>query len=844
MTDQQFLGVTALATAPEIKKALIENISSLDFEIDIENIFNYIHCSQRLLLQTNSKTDDESLNELNDYIPDYNTAYYESPEELIQRFTNLYDNPAIRFNKLLWKEVIEPLKRYHSEKPEDFLKPIADFLVGRPFLKTEVLELLSDTLPFDTFFNSEKNKNSAEFWQHYYYVYNVLTDGNLTFDLLADEINTGEFTSAQLDGWYWRLINSSTYFQKNNLFQAYSSLSDGVSDDEKPLLVRQREINILYAAAFRNKAENVSELFFSTIEKALTAFPFNGELLYMKAKALSHVYEPQKLKSEIINILRIIPDHEKCLFLLGKCYLKQRIYRAALVIFENLKKINPLNMQYVPAAAMASRGYIDFCARESSSEAFNKMYYIRMIQTLIEKEMFDEVASFATGTAQEDNDIVALLMYAKDAAAYSVEGFKNKEQLQKALSLTSDKEITRNIKQYYLRDLQNWSDFKEERDFIFAYYKENPEDSDANYQRGMVHYAEGDYEQAYEYLLKAKEYDPDNIRNYYNLARIASLVRLDTEALEYITIYLYYNKYNLNANEIYCDCTYNLRQYYKAHLGAKWLLSLCRKDQFDSKYFFYFTTSLYYHLEQTEENGYSKYYIREMLDLYDHYPKPVTFWTNDNGSRSMYWAAKLCYKIGDYQRGAAYLHCILEQVKEYNWDLIEKCKFQLLPECLHRLEQHEKLIVLLEKSTEEVLQKRPFDPTVRLSCFYLSCSYAGLEKNEERMKWAWYTIKCFLNMERPDSNWIEENLLYNFSLALDLDSKDYITSFGKMYLKISQTPRTDHVWLTHNLADFYSREGKREEALQYHRMCLDYALLFDEYPDETNKSREYVDSLN
>jgi hypothetical protein len=77
MTDQQFLGVTALATAPEIKKALIENISSLDFEIDIENIFNYIHCSQRLLLQTNSKTDDESLNELNDYIPDYNTAYYE-----------------------------------------------------------------------------------------------------------------------------------------------------------------------------------------------------------------------------------------------------------------------------------------------------------------------------------------------------------------------------------------------------------------------------------------------------------------------------------------------------------------------------------------------------------------------------------------------------------------------------------------------------------------------------------------------------------------------------------------------------------------------------------------------
>jgi hypothetical protein len=52
MTDQQFLGVKTVLDEAEIKNVLIKKITDLDFEIDIEKIFNYINCYQRLIQKT------------------------------------------------------------------------------------------------------------------------------------------------------------------------------------------------------------------------------------------------------------------------------------------------------------------------------------------------------------------------------------------------------------------------------------------------------------------------------------------------------------------------------------------------------------------------------------------------------------------------------------------------------------------------------------------------------------------------------------------------------------------------------------------------------------------------
>lgn len=845
MTDQQFLGVNTLSDKTEIKNALIKKVSDLDFEIDIENFFSYIHCSQRLIKNIASEvSDDETIitDEYSEIIKDFNTeAGFNTPEELIRYFEILYDNPATRFNKLLWKSVIRSLKTLNDKKPEDYLKPVADFLNAKPFLKSDVLLLIADALPFGKFFPKVKNEQNKEFWQQYGFVHHLLAVGNLELDLHADIINTGEFSSSQLDDIYNRLMNSSNYYRNNLLPQAFNALSDGLPADIKPLLIWQRELNILYKAVFIEKVENITELFQNTLHNALTAFPDDEHLLYIRAKFLSHFYDPEQFKEKIIDTLKIIPDHAKCLFLLGKCYLQLGIPRAALIIFENLKKINPLNMQYVTSAALASRKYIDFCISQHDPKDNDKQYYISMINMLIEKEMFDEVTVFAEEAPKEDHDIRALLLYSKDVETFLVTGEKNKEELVEALSLTKDKEIIRKIKEHYLHDLLYFSEIQAEKDFIFEYYRENPNDSMANYQIGMFYFADNNHEKAYDFLLKAKEINPDKISNYYNLARVTSILGIHSEALEYANVYLLYNKYNVIVNEIYCDCTYALQQYKNAHNGAKWLLSICRKNEFDPKYFFYFTTSLSYHMDKIENKYHNLAYVNDMLELYDQYPKPDTFWINDNGSRSMYWAANLCYKIGNYEKGVAYLQCILENVKEYNWPLLEKCKFQLLPECLHGLQQYEKLIQLLEIPTLKALEKQQDDPSVRLSCFYISYAYSIQGNDEKKMQWALSCIKCYQQMSDPPIDWLANNLLVNFQACLETKMKSYLVAFGNIYLDFIKTPQSGHIWLTHHFANFYSQEGNQDEALKYHQMCIEFGWLFpEEWKELTENSQDFI----
>ncbi|GGF21402.1 tetratricopeptide repeat protein [Flavobacterium limi] len=848
MTDQQFLGVNTVSDKTEIKNALINKISDLDFEIDIEKIFNYIHCSQRLIKNTDSiATDDEIVitDEYREIIKDFNAEDYGTPEGLIRYFEILYDNPATRFNKFLWKAVLDSLKAFRGNELENYLQPAADFLNAKPFLKSDVLFLIDDTFPFGFFFPKTKNEENKEFWQQYGFVHHLLSAGNLELDLHADVINTGQFSGSQLDDIYKRLMNSSNYYRNNLLPQAFNALSDGLPAEIKPLLIWQRELNILYKAVFVEKVENITDIFQNTLHSALTAFPDDEQLLYIRAKFFSHFYEPEQFKEKIIETLKLIPNHAKCLFLLGKCYLQLESPRAALIIFENLKKINPLNMQYVTSAAIASRKYIDFCISEHDPKDNHKQYYVNIISTLIEKEMFDEVRVFADEAPKQDGDIRALLLYSNDVETFLVTGEKNKEELIEALSLTKDKEIIRKIKEHYLHDLLYFSEIQSEKDFIFEYYRENPNDSMANYQMGMFYFADNNHEKAYDFLLKAKEINPDKISNYYNLARVTSILGIHSEALEYANIYLLYNKYNVIVNEIYCDCTYSLQQYRNAHNGAKWLLSICRNNEFDPKYFFYFTTSLSYYMDKIETEHHNAAYVNDMLELYDKYPKPDSFWTNDNGSRSMYWAANLCYKTGNYDKGLDYLQCILENVKEYNWPLLEKCKFQLLPECLHGLQQYEKLIHLLEMPTLEVLQKQPDDPSVRLSCFYISYAYSVQGNDEKKMQWALSCIKCYLQMDNPPVDWLANNLLVNFQACLEKNMKSYLVAFGTIYLDFIKTPQPGHVWLTHHFANFYLEEGNQYEALKYHKMCIEFGWMFpDEWKELIDNSQDFINAFN
>ena len=850
MTDLQLLGLKADSDKTKIRQALVDRISDLDFEIDIERIFSYILCSQRLIQQLDKrfdilKSDDLDSEEMAD---DLLQNLY-SPESLVAHFTTLYQNPNLRFNIWHWQSALEAIET----KDASYCKPIVDFLNTNPFLKSEVLKLIANAFPFETFFPSAKEKGEydAEFWKQNGFVYGLLRNGNSEFDLYADTLNTGQFTVVQLDDLYNRLLGSTRFYRNRQYAQAFNVLSDGIPAHVKPLLIWQRELNILYKAAFVEKEENLNELFANTLNLALTSFPDDEQLIYLRCKFLFLQYSPEEFREEIVATLRLLPDHPKTLFLLGKCYMQLGISRAALIIFENLKKLHPLNMEYVTATALASRAYIDFCIREHDPKDNSRTYYIRMISELIERTMFDEVSVFAAEAPTNDPDIAALLLYAKEVETYSQNGQKDNEALFDALLLAKDTEIRRKIKTHYLADLATWADVLAEKKFILDFYAEYSTDAMANYQMGMLHFAEDDFAKACHYFLTAQKIDPSNTVIYYNLARaMASANRLE-EAIEYINSYLLYNKYHLKSNELHCAWNYTLKKFDIAHSTAKWILSICRIDEFQPEHFFYFNASLSRFLDTIENERHNLAYIAESLKLYDLYSKPATFWTDEHGPKSMYFAAKLCYNMRDYKQCVKYSKAVLQNTKEHKSISFQLCQFELLPQSLYELNKHAELIKLVEGPTQALLAESTYVYRAAEPALFLGYAFGALKKPAKQMDWVLKCAYCYMQTEKPPIDWLTSYLANNFQTCLNLELAEEAISLGKAYLDILATPTHDHIWVAHNVAVVYASNGNQEEALKYHHFCTEYRTIFPEiysseeyegYADLINESQQFVDT--
>ncbi|RZJ49062.1 MAG: hypothetical protein EOO44_18965, partial [Flavobacterium sp.] len=385
---------------------------------------------------------------------------------------------------------------------------------------------------------------------------------------------------------------------------------------------------------------------------------------------------------------------------------------------------------------------------------------------------------------------------------------------------------------------------KEEKDFILNYYNENVDNAKANYQLAMFYYSENDAENAYHFFLRSKEINPANIETYYFLARTSYFLAKNEEAITYIRIYLLRHKYNFHANQIYCDAAYAAGQYKNAHEAAKWQLKTCSSKEYNNITFFYYTTGLSKHLSQFGQQYYNLQHVNQMLELYDEYKKPDNFWTDDNGSMSMYWAGYLCYQIGHFEKGIEYAQCILENAKEYNWMLQEKC-LELLTLCLQGLQQYERLIELTEPLIVKVLEKKPYDFSASQSAFYLSYAYFENNDHENRMKWALTATYCFMQAENPDLNWAETYLINNFSDCMEFGVENYIVPFGKAYLEIVKKPAPNHIWVAYIIGSTYYLKGEENESMRYFRLCLEFGTLFPgTYPEQIMHSENFLKTFN
>lgn len=842
MTDQELLGIETLSDKVAIQKALRDKIAELDFEIDIERIFRYIHCAQRLLRKIESIVPKKVLMSDSDKELLETGAQCISPETLVAHLSNLYNNPTSRFDIAFWKSSIDSIKSIDKENLFAYCQAIADFLNEKPYLTSEILKLVANAFPFVDFFPDPKDEANKAFWEQYGYIYRLLRNGNNELDLFVHAIPRDALTVNQLDEIYNRLLHSASCYREKKYAQAFNVLAEGIPDEAKPLILWQRKLNILYKAAFIEQEENVAVIFEQTFDTAFAYYPQDEQLIYMRAKFIFNSSNASQAKAGIIEILKTNPDHTKCLFLLGKCYLKLGITRAALLIFENLSKLNPLNIQYVTAAASARRAYIDFCMKEYDPKENSKQFYIKNINALIEQGMFDEAVTLASQAPADDADMKALLLYAKDIETYSIKKKKDKKALKEALSLTTDNNIAYKIKTHYLRDIPSWSEVIEEKEFILNYYNEYPTDAMANYQMGMSFYATTDYEKAYEYFSNANTLDSTNIEIYYNLARAAGQIREFEKAIEYIRIYLQYNKYALTANELVCEWSFAIQDYKNAHLSAKWILSICRTNEFDSKYHFYFTVSLSHYLNTIPKEYHNHLYIEESLDLYDGYKKPETFLTEGNGIKSMYGAAKLCFEMGNYGRCVKYVKHVLKHTTDHKNATIELCILELLPQSLYTLKRYEELIELVTEPTE-ALFTNGYVYKGATPAYFLSAAHGKRKQYTEQMDWALKCVHCYMKSETPPIDWIENYLMDKFSFVMENDIDLYIIPIGSMYLDVIKTTNLNHIWMSHNMANAYDAFDMPTEALIHHQKCIAYGLEFpDESEEEITSSKNYINT--
>lgn len=834
MTDLQLLDVENPADKTEIRQALLNKISNLDFEIDIERIFSYILCAKRLTQQLDAADSGLIMSDTEKLVQSGVQVLCDSPEKLIEYFTILYDNAASRFNKSLWKAAVDYVKENDSVNLASYCKPVADFLTEKPFLKSETLRLLAHAFPFSTFFPNRNDEETKDFWQQYGYIYNLLRKGNPELDMLAHTVNPEQYTAVQLDDIYNRILYSARFYHEKKYAQAFNTLSEGIPADLKPLMVWQRELNILYKAVFIEQQENAANILKETLHTALSYFPVDEQLLYMQAKYILQTDGPEKAKDAIVKIVKIVPHHPKSMFLLGTCYMDLGIYRAAMIIFKNLEKIDPLNLQYTIAGAKAKRAYIDFCIAEHDPKDNNKQYYISMVIELIEHTMYDEAVDFAAQAPTGDADLTALLLYTNDIKTYDQKGIKNKEVLFDALLSANDKEIRRKIKAHYLKDIPTWSEIQNEKKFIHTYFEENPSDAIANYQMGMYFFSITDYKQAYTYFLKAKEINPSDPIMYYNLARAASFIDKLEEAVQYMSVYLMYNKYVLVANENYCAWNFTLKEHKKAHFSAKWILSICRTDEFKPDYFYYFTAGLNLYLNTIPKEDHNPAYIYEALELYDQYPKPDAFWSDEDGLKSMCWAANLCYELDNHEKCIDYIMQTLPHITDDNSASAKMGLFELLPKSLYKLERHEELIELVSGRTQDLLNDTGYQYDMAPAAFYLSLAYGALEQYEMQMEWSVICANSYMLKETPPIDWIDTYLTDKFGVCVDHDVDSYIIPIGAAYLEMIKTTNLNHAWIAHNMANVYAAFDQEEEALEYHKMCLAFC---EEFPGECEEER-------
>ena len=100
-----------------------------------------------------------------------------------------------------------------------------------------------------------------------------------------------------------------------------------------------------------------------------------------------------------------------------------------------------------------------------------------------------------------------------------------------------------------------------------------------------------------------------------------------------------------------------------------------------------------------------------------------------------------------------------------------------------------------------------------------------------------------MNWNNPPIDWVDEYLLKNIVACLELQLHEHAILLGDAYIKFIKIIKDNHIWLAHNLANSYLAINRKEEALKYHQMCIEFgeivSLEFQEIIDSQNFIKAY-----
>jgi len=102
---------------------------------------------------------------------------------------------------------------------------------------------------------------------------------------------------------------------------------------------------------------------------------------------------------------------------------------------------------------------------------------------------------------------------------------------------------------------------------------------------------------------------------------------------------------------------------------------------------------------------------------------------------------------------------------------------------------------------------------------------------------------AYLQTTTPPIDWLKNFLAEKFGVCLGYKITDFILPMGDFYLKNISPLNANHVWIAHHMGNVHAATGNKEEAIKYHKHCLDLGLNF---PDicvlEKTNSQNYLNA--